>query len=94
MAHIRRRTRGTVLGFTWDGFDWTNERGQTPWEEKLERELASAPHAISREEGLCEDGKVGYPEDDGIGHARLTGQENYDHENQHQPPLENPPREG
>jgi len=29
-------------------------------------------------------------EDEGIGHARLTGQENYDHENQHQPPLENP----
>jgi DNA-binding XRE family transcriptional regulator len=28
--------------------------------------------------------------DEGIGHARLTGQENYDHENQHQPPLENP----
>ena len=29
-------------------------------------------------------------EDEGIGHARITGQENYDHENQHQPPLENP----
>ena len=40
--------------------------------------------------GGCGEVIEGYLEDEGIGHARLTGQENYDHENQHQPPLENP----
>ena len=37
-----------ALGFAWDveSQEWTNECGQSPWEEKIERELAARRRSI------------------------------------------------